>query len=533
MVSVTQNLWKFIRQVYPPLILLMVLYVQLTVVLLNYKVFRIHEVVVLLCWLPFLVLPYLLLRKDIYFTLLAILFFIDGIITLFHITTIRELFIPYSLVAFAETNADEAGEFLATTINYTELLIIPYILIFLVALKKRPHYNKSDFDLKSFGVISFFSICVLIVIYLNFNWYKMIFPNNARTLLNFRSQRKLYNEFEKRDVLNLNAKIIKENDEENVFVLILGESCNRNHLSLYGYDRNTSIRLKQRNDIVVFTNVVSPYPVTVPSVLSILTESNLDNKKPYQKSISLIDIFHSTRHRTYWISSQARKGIYNNAIHNLSISSDSSTFYELKINSGFDDVQFKPLGEILENTQKNKFVVMHLYGNHFDYKKRYPPPFNIFNSGKTSIEKKIDEYDNSIAFNDFVVDSIFTMLDNYSKKNPKSIVSSIYLSDHGENVYDEDGKIGHNNSTPFPKSQIEIPFIVWLSETYRDKYPQKTSTIILNADRPFISDDLFHSVIDLNNIKYDNFEPERSIFNQNFNFKRKRILGDNQDYDKK
>lgn len=458
---------------------------------------------------------------------------VDGLITLFHITALNELFIPYSLVAISETNLDEAGQFLETTLNYSELLIIPFIVIFLIALKKIPHYKNTDINVKSIGILSFFSVSILIVVYLYFSWYKMIFPNNARTLLNFRSQRNLYKAFEERDVLNVDAKIKKENEEENIFVLIMGESCNRNHLSIYGYPRNTSIRLKQRNDIIVFKNVVSPYPVTVPSVLSALTESNLENKNPYQESVSLIDIFHSTKHRTYWLSSQARMGIYNNSIHNLSSASDSSAFYELKLKSGFDDVQFKPLAGILENGHKNKFIMMHLYGNHYDYKKRYPPPFNIFHSGKTSVDQKIDEYDNSVIFNDYVVDSIFTLLDNYSRKNPNAIVSSIYLSDHGENVYDEDGKLGHTNSRPFYKSQIEIPFVVWLSDNYRKMYPQKTSTIKQHADLPFVSDDLFHTVIDLNNIEYNNFMPERSVFNQKFNFKRKRILGDNYDYDER
>jgi len=41
----------------------------------------------------------------------------------------------YSLVAISETNLDEAGQFLETTLNYSELLIIPFILIFILAIK--------------------------------------------------------------------------------------------------------------------------------------------------------------------------------------------------------------------------------------------------------------------------------------------------------------------------------------------------------------------------------------------------------------
>jgi len=50
---------------------------------------------------------------------------------------------------------------------------------------------------------------------------------------------------------------------------------------------------------------------------------------------------------------------------------------------------------------------------------------------------------------------------------------------------------------------------------------------------PYVSDDLFHSLIDLNMIQTNYLDSTRSIFHREFNYKRKRILCDGNDYDLK
>ena len=51
------------------------------------------------------------------------------------------------------------------------------------------------------------------------------------------------------------------------YVFIVGESANRNHLSLYGYKRNTTPKLEaMRDELVVFEDVISPDTHTIPSL---------------------------------------------------------------------------------------------------------------------------------------------------------------------------------------------------------------------------------------------------------------------------
>ena len=55
----------------------------------------------------------------------------------------------------------------------------------------------------------------------------------------------------------------------------------------------------------------------------------------------------------------------------------------------------------------------HLMGSHSSYSKRYPAEYNIFTDYSTKKEKIINEYDNSVLYNDFIVDSLLNILDSY------------------------------------------------------------------------------------------------------------------------
>ncbi|WP_336145581.1 sulfatase-like hydrolase/transferase, partial [Klebsiella pneumoniae] len=47
-------------------------------------------------------------------------------------------------------------------------------------------------------------------------------------------------------------------------VLVIGESTNRQRMSLYGYPRNTTPELdKLRDQLAVFNNVITPRPYTI------------------------------------------------------------------------------------------------------------------------------------------------------------------------------------------------------------------------------------------------------------------------------
>ena len=117
--------------------------------------------------------------------------------------------------------------------------------------------------------------------------------------------------------------------------------------------------------------------------------------------------------------------------------------------------------------------------------------------------------------------------------NTNTVTSLLYISDHGENVYDHGEKAGHDYSKVVPKANVEIPFFLWLSPCFKSLDNKKTQQTILNKNKPFVTDDLFHALIDLNFISTKFLEKDRSVFSPIFNDKRKRILCDGKDYDEK
>ncbi len=223
--------------------------------------------------------------------------------------------------------------------------------------------------------------------------------------------------------------------------------------------------------------MISPYSNTINSVLSLMTESNLDNKKQQEQSIDLFDIFSSAGFKTYWLSNQLPYGIWENKITSLAKKADEYIFLNIASNSSmeatltasFDSKLFVPFRNILGSDVTKKLIIVHLMGSHTSYKKRYPDSFNIF-KGNSKKENIIAEYDNSVLYNDYIVDSLFSIISTYSSLNNKTR-SAIYLSDHGENVYDEANQVGHTYAEKLPKANVDIPFIVWLSDEYKMKYP--------------------------------------------------------------
>lgn len=63
--------------------------------------------------------------------------------------------------------------------------------------------------------------------------------------------------------------------------------------------------MKSNPDFTLFTNAYSCVWYTVPVLEHALTESNFYNNKPFNESISIIDMAKKAGYKTYWFSNQA------------------------------------------------------------------------------------------------------------------------------------------------------------------------------------------------------------------------------------
>ena len=112
----------------------------------------------------------------------------------------------------------------------------------------------------------------------------------------------------------------------------------------------------------------------------------------------------------------------------------------------------------------------------------------------------------------------------------------VYLSDHGEEVFDYAHRNGRiHDATLSPdccRHQYEIPFMIWMSDRYRAARPELAAAIARAVDRPYMTDDLPHLLLDLAGLSCRWFDPTRSVVNDRFDASRPRLLRDDKvDYD--
>ncbi len=531
---------KILKEIYPPYLTLLVFIPIFIGFIIDTELVDSRNIFISLLWIPLFTIPYIIWKRRVIYQFTAVLFFVIGFIELNHWIILKGPITITSLLVISNTNYQEALDFFDLKVSYWLLILIPYIYVFVLSLRK-PSANQQS-KIRTYIIIGILLISSIFIFEnaINGRLIRKGSPQIVKLTYSFIDKIKLYKEaMQEPEPRNIDAERAFKTKQQ-TFVLILGESLSRRHMSLYRSARKTNPKLEKRTDLILYTDVVSPYSNTLNSVLSMLSQSNLEHYVSVDKSIDIIDVFHSAGFKTYWISNQSPIGIWDNMVTVFAKKSDSFKFVNTASNSSFeattvssyDSKLFKPFSAALKENVEKKFIIIHLMGSHSSYAKRYPSEFDHF-KGNNSKEQTIAEYDNSVLYNDFVVDSLINILEKNTSSLHNNISSLIYLSDHGENVYDEMDKVGHDYANTLPKANVEVPFVVWLSPAYLLSDTSRSFQIQKNYNHAFVSDDLFHSIMDINNIHSSYFIKERSVFNNKFNHSRKRVLEDGHDYDEK
>lgn len=335
--------------------------------------------------------------------------------------------------------------------------------------------------------------------------------------------------------LNDKIELTENNSKIKNVVFILGESTNRNHMGLYGYPlKNTPNlqKMQDENNLYTFRDVISPHSTTIAVLSKLLTFCHLESDKDWYEYNNIVDVMNAAGYKTFWLSNQESSGVWGNVAQIFAQHSTKHEFTRIRDSRedyGVVDGELFPLIDraLQERADKNFFVI-HLMGEHGLYYNRFPYAFSKFNKDDIPLnvddDKKtiVAQYDNAIYYNDYIVSSI---IDKF--KNDETLV--IYVSDHGEAVYDESAFSGHIEENP-NRHMIEIPMIMWASDKFKAQYPEKVQSIRKAVNRPYMTDDMIHTVLDLTDIKTADFEASRSIVNDQFDPTRKRIFN-NKDYD--
>jgi glucan phosphoethanolaminetransferase (alkaline phosphatase superfamily) len=326
----------------------------------------------------------------------------------------------------------------------------------------------------------------------------------------------------------------KATGKPRAYVVVIGESLTRHHMHLYGYPRDTTPeldRLAKTGELLVFRDVVTSHALTVPALLSILRFPSGHE----HAGQTVFDIFNGGAFQTYWISNQYQYGAFESAVSLLTASARERVWlnqplqgrYEERRN--FDSVVVNPLRNIIHRDKGDKVIFIHLLGDHFNYRSRFPDSAAYFNGAEGSSCRTPDQnqlsndYDSSVRFNDSVMGKIITTMREF---DGESFV--LYFSDHGEEVYDWRDFFDHDDSMLSPYL-AEIPFVLWLSDAYRSAHPAFTAQVTRATNRPFITSDLIDTVTDLARLSFPGMDESHSLFSDKF-MPHRRITAD-RDYD--
>lgn len=308
----------------------------------------------------------------------------------------------------------------------------------------------------------------------------------------------------------------KENVSE-TYIVVIGESLNKDHMGVYGYHRETTPMLSallDQKDLLLFDNAYSNHTHTMPVLSLSLTEANQKNRKNYYDSLSIVNILNKANVDTYWITNQVLRGSWDNLVSVLAHQVDNlislnSVIGNTKKTQNFDGAVIDELKKVLNHpAEKPRVIFVHLMGSHSHYCSRYPEEYEKYTGALAasefgrlhldcSLHKNINCYDNSVLYGDYVAGSIIKLLDS-----TEDVSGLLYFSDHADDVV---GKVGHN-ATNFTYDMTRIPLFIWLSKQYKNRYPEKFQNLTNNQTQLFSNEDIYDTLIGLFDIETDHYQ---------------------------
>lgn len=317
-----------------------------------------------------------------------------------------------------------------------------------------------------------------------------------------------------------------------IYVLVVGETSRAMEWSLYGYGRPTTPRMEAAEGLVYFTDMLTQSNNTHKSVPIILSAASAENYGILYDQKSIVTAFKEAGFRTVVIANQKLNtsmigAFYREADDFIDMSHFRTGSY---LTSLHDGAILPYLKEELEKDDRNLFVVLHTYGSHFNYHERYPKEFAFYKPDKVEgirasyKEKLRNAYDNSIHYTDHVLGEIVDML-----ARQEAVASMVYLSDHGEDIFD-DGRGRYLHASPIPTYyQLHIPFVVWFSKDYQEVYPEKYEAAQANRALPASTNCVFHTLLDLAGVETPAADSTLAVTHRAFAVRSRMYLGDHDD----
>jgi heptose-I-phosphate ethanolaminephosphotransferase len=278
-------------------------------------------------------------------------------------------------------------------------------------------------------------------------------------------------------------------------VVVVGESANRLHWSLYGYNRPTDPRLQKiSNELCVFTNVISTYCSTIPSIRGMMTTPG--------ECIPVFRLFDGAGYRTHWISAQYGQGAIDLEMPAMVGSCDDCRYL-----GGVHDENLIPWLIQAANEPGRQMIFLNLFGSHVRYEDRYPAEQDVFH-GDGQAGHLVATYDNSIHYTDSVLSEMIEFL---RQRHEASCL--ICFSDHGEDVYDSTpDRYLFRSEAVATDPMYEVPFFVWFSPEYVQANKEFVAAVATATSKRFQNKELYQELMALARITHPLYDPKSDLF---------------------
>ena len=439
----------------------------------------------------------------------------------------------------ATTNATEAGEQLCGILPAVIFVFVVYLPLLFWGLVSMCHASLPRQFLKRQRRIAFVGMGVgfamLVGCYAKeprFGFVDDIYPINVSDNLVLAVERTIAtNRYPATSKdFTFNAKATHPADEKEAYILVIGETARAENFGLYGYHRPTTPLLDKEGNLVVFRDVLSQANVTHKSVPMILSAASAENFEDIYHQKSIITAFNEAGYATAFFSNQRPNHSF---IDFFADEAQRTVFVKENVDANVNvddqvlvDYLKKELADSLSNHKR--FVVLHTYGSHFNYCDRYPEearrftPDKVTTIGYKNRQTMINAYDNSIVYTDMLLHRI---IDLTRKAGYNACV--MYMSDHGEDIYDDERRM-YMHASPVPSFyQLRVPFFVWVSDGYIAHHTMEYQAMKDNITKPVASNLVaFHTMVGLSGITAKLARPEYSLCSQMYIAPKRYYLND-------
>ena len=329
-------------------------------------------------------------------------------------------------------------------------------------------------------------------------------------------------------------------------VLIIGESYNKYHSQLYGYDMPTTPRqlaLQQEGSLVAFSDVVAPWNLTSYVFKNVLSLHAVGDKGEWCDYPLFPEVFRKAGYHVSFITNQflpeANEAVYDFSggffLNNPELSKAQFDTRNEKLYK-YDEGVLEEYDRLKQENTEHNLVILHLMGSHTMYKERYPQQTRkhllapMYKRPDLKYKQKliVADYDNSLLYNDSIVAAVTERF-----KDKDAIV--IYMPDHAEEIYNGSpymyGRM-HSAKVDYrlAHEEFEIPFWIWGSPLYRENHPYGWQAIQDAKDRPLMTDRLAHLLLYLGGIYTKYYREDLNVISPQYDEKRPRILKGVTDY---